>query len=140
MTDHTTPRYWPVSELRKNVTMRDSAAALSSCGFTQINEPFQTSDEAFDVAGGHGLEFTVKRLGAITLVSLEPILGQRATELRCARRTTSASSRPRRLRDLVLLMRDLVLLNHREASSLSPRSRTVSPLASAKGCGLGEGA
>ncbi len=46
------------------MAMRDSAAELSSHGFAQINGPFRTSDEAFDVAGGlvemcrleHGLQ------------------------------------------------------------------------------------
>jgi len=34
------------------MAMRDSAAELSSYGFAQINGPFRTSNEAFDVAGG----------------------------------------------------------------------------------------
>jgi Taurine catabolism dioxygenase TauD, TfdA family len=32
-------------------TLRDCAAELGSCGFAQIDGPFRTSDEAFDVAG-----------------------------------------------------------------------------------------
>jgi hypothetical protein len=39
------------SETRKNMAMHDCAAELSSCGFVQLNGPFQASDEAFDVAG-----------------------------------------------------------------------------------------
>ena len=40
------------SETRKNMAMGDFATEMSSYGFAQINGPFRTSDEAFDVAGG----------------------------------------------------------------------------------------